>query len=572
MTNEAALYAYAFRLKGYFPYPVNVGVDGRGDKTLTFKDNRWADGEYPMEKEAIGRHWEGFSGVMLNTGKSGIVVVDIDRKKGEDGYKGLADAGIELPETPMWAETPNEGGHRFYRAPEGVDVKTCAGILAPGVDIRAKGGLVLTAPTEVPGKGAYKLHNVTPVDGLPEFPRELVAKLAPRETEDRTERPRPTERPMVTPEKREWLEKTADKILRELRQMDDGERFGTMQRRMVRLYGIAMTLGEDLDIIDAQVRGAYYYSGGGDTSQLEGWIRWAREHADYEEVEDEDREAEIQAGIRREQIKKEIRHRLNPVQVTSISDDDVLTFNTEDEGPRWWVDEWLPKGVTGILYAPPNTGKSFAAVDLACGVASGTWAWSQRVPQGKVLYLAGEGHAGLPIRQKAWEHWRGVEAGSNLELRKMRLLLRDEESVAEHVRLVKETGADLIIVDTLMRATAGMTLETPGEASLAIHHLDMIREAGGPDASLLVLHHPAKSNPDVPAGSFPIAGNVDTMIGMRERDDDKVLTLWLEKARDSDKIKYLQFKPKPIEVPGTNRGALVLEGHIDGEGVTYVEP
>ena len=138
MTNEAARYAYAFRLKGYYPYPVNVGVDGRGDKTLTFKDNRWADGEYPMGKEDIGRHWEGFSGVMLNTGKSGIVVVDIDRKKGVDGFAGLVSVGVEIPQSPMWAETPNDGEHRFYRAPEGLDVKTCAGILAPGVDIRAK--------------------------------------------------------------------------------------------------------------------------------------------------------------------------------------------------------------------------------------------------------------------------------------------------------------------------------------------------------------------------------------------------------------------------------------------------
>src|SRR5690606_40375921 len=71
---------------------------------------------------------------------------------------------------------------------------------------------------------------------------------------------------------------------------------------------------------------------------------------------------------------------------------------------KWWVDGWVPKGVTGILFAPPNTGKSFAAMDLACGVATGSRVWGRKASKGRVLFLAGEGHTGLPVRQEAWKH------------------------------------------------------------------------------------------------------------------------------------------------------------------------
>ena len=568
MTNEAARYAYAFRLKGYYPYPVNVGVDGRGDKTLTFKDNRWADGEYPMGKEDIGRHWEGFSGVMLNTGKSGIVVVDIDRKKGVDGFAGLVSVGVEIPQSPMWAETPNDGEHRFYRAPEGVDVKTCAGILAPGVDIRAKGGLVLTAPTEVPGKGAYKLHNVTAVEDLPEFPRDLVRLLNPSADRATSERTPLTEPPLLTSEQRQWFERKMDSILRELRHMEEGERFGTMQRRMVRLYGIAMSLQEDLDVIDDLCREAYYGSGGVDSRQLEGWIKWSREHADYEEPIDEDREAEIQRLIRLEEIREEVKKRRNPVRFDEISDDDVLTFDPTSDGPKWWVDGWVPKGVTGILFAPPNTGKSFAAMDLACGVATGSRVWGRKASKGRVLFLAGEGHTGLPVRQEAWKHHFKADPGNDVILQKMKLNLADESSVTKHVELVQKVKADVIVVDTLRRAMAAMVAENTNEASLAIRHLDIIREAAGPEATLLALHHPAKHNPSDPAGSYPIEGNVDTILGMIDKDNKGNLEMWVKKARDADKSARINLRQQSVDV-GNGFGSLVLVPVA--EGVSEVE-
>src|SRR5690606_1432559 len=150
------------------------------------------------------------------------------------------------------------------------------------------------------------------------------------------------------------------------------------------------------DVIDDLCREAYYGSGGVDSRQLEGWIKWSREHADYEEPIDEDREAEIQRLIRLEEIREEVKKRRNPVRFDEISDDDVLTFDPKADDSKWWVEGLVPKGVTGILLAPTNIGKSFAAMDLAYGVATGSRVRGRKASKSLVLFLAGEGHTGLP--------------------------------------------------------------------------------------------------------------------------------------------------------------------------------
>src|SRR5690606_81209 len=157
---------------------------------------------------------------------------------------------------------------------------------------------------------------------------------------------------------------------------------------------------------------------------------------------------------RQEKIKEEVRARLSPIEVTSITDDDVLEFDPEALKGDWWIDGILPRGETVILFGSPTSGKSFAAIDLAMGVASGSEAWGKSVKQGRVLYLAGEGTRRLSLRRKAWEVFHQSEPDA-VQYRKMRLLLGSDKSVAQHRDLVTRTGADIIVVDSLLRASVG---------------------------------------------------------------------------------------------------------------------
>src|SRR5690606_18553824 len=156
------------------------------------------------------------------------------------------------------------------------------------------------------------------------------------------------------------------------------------------------------------------------------WIKWSREHADYEEPIDEDREAEIQRLIRLEEIREEVKKRRNPVRFDEISDDDVLTFDPTADGPKWCVDGWVPQGVTGILFAVPDFGMSCAELRSSRGVAPGSGVWGRTASKGRVLLLAGEGRTRLPVRKEALQHHFRADPGNDAILQKMKLNLADE--------------------------------------------------------------------------------------------------------------------------------------------------
>lgn len=61
----------------------------------------------------------------IHTGRSGVVVLDIDRKNGKDGFETLDLAWKEIPDTFGYA-TPNDGFHKVYRAPEGIELAPAA--------------------------------------------------------------------------------------------------------------------------------------------------------------------------------------------------------------------------------------------------------------------------------------------------------------------------------------------------------------------------------------------------------------------------------------------------------------
>jgi hypothetical protein len=80
---------------------------------------------------------------------SGIVVIDLDRKNGVDGWDSFKDLEAkhgQIEDTPV-VITPSGGFHFWFRHPKGHKIATTAGQLAPGVDIRGDGGYVIVPPS-----------------------------------------------------------------------------------------------------------------------------------------------------------------------------------------------------------------------------------------------------------------------------------------------------------------------------------------------------------------------------------------------------------------------------------------
>ncbi len=92
----------------------------------------------------------------INCGKSGLFVVDIDRK-GADGLaewtRLCAANGYAVPTDIMRVATPSGGYHLYFTLDNG---PTTASILAPGIDTRGRGGMVVAPGSTINGV-EYKL-------------------------------------------------------------------------------------------------------------------------------------------------------------------------------------------------------------------------------------------------------------------------------------------------------------------------------------------------------------------------------------------------------------------------------
>ncbi|MBM3565573.1 MAG: hypothetical protein FJX42_05615, partial [Alphaproteobacteria bacterium] len=89
---------------------------------------------------------------------SGIIVIDIDvdHEKGIDGTKWVVEVKHQHGDFPIGsrARTPRGGLHLYFKAPA-TQIRSSAGKIAEGVDVRAEGGYVI-APPSASSVGGYK--------------------------------------------------------------------------------------------------------------------------------------------------------------------------------------------------------------------------------------------------------------------------------------------------------------------------------------------------------------------------------------------------------------------------------
>ena len=140
----------------------------------------WGKTKDPEEiKQDFRNHPRAGIGIATGAG-NGIFVVEADTKKGHDvdgiaALRALEAKHGPLPETLM-AESPSGSIHHYFNYPKDVAIKNSASEIAPGVDVRGDGGMVI-APPSVRGDGAYRwINEGTPIADAPEWLVELVRK------------------------------------------------------------------------------------------------------------------------------------------------------------------------------------------------------------------------------------------------------------------------------------------------------------------------------------------------------------------------------------------------------------
>lgn len=215
--------------------------------------------------------------------------------------------------------------------------------------------------------------------------------------------------------------------------------------------------------------------------------------------------------------------------------------------PDWRVGSHIPEGGFSVIYAPPESLKTFFAMALAFSVATGIDFFGHAVRRGLVVYVAAEGSSGLPVRVTAWKHsneWyekAGVyflpEPVQLLEPSAVGTFLAALDTLADQGRIV------LIVIDTLHRCMAGGDENSAKDMGIAIQSIDAIRQAT--KAAVAVLHHTPRENSDKERGSTSLRGAADSMI-LLKREQDR-LTVSCEKQKDAPHFEPYTLKLVEVE-------------------------
>lgn len=192
----------------------------------------------------------------------------------------------------------------------------------------------------------------------------------------------------------------------------------------------------------------------------------------------------------------------------------------EFQAPKWLIKGLLPKAELIVLYGAWASGKSFLALDLAMHVAQGR-AWrGMRTRQGRVVYVAAEGAGGFRNRVSAYAQHHDIDL-STIPLD----IIADAPNIlkpTDPAALIESIGqADLIVMDTWARVTAGGDENSGQDMGVALKHCQAITRATG--ATIILIHHSGKDASKGARGWSGLAAAADAELEVIREAEGRIL-------------------------------------------------
>lgn len=401
-----------------------------------------------------GTVWAQATGVGVDCGKSGLVVLDSDR---DGAISDLTEQYGALPAT-LTSQT-GKGAHFFFKADPGSKIGNGKPDVWPvGLDVRGDGGYVVVPPSQHPDGGVYRWGSEVPPAPLP-VP--LVKALA---VPDRVVRA-PV---LATSESasHQWAKVVLERSVGRVFTAKEGERNDTLFKAAVWPLGAAKAGHISREMVDAALVAAAVQVGLS-PREAEATLSSAWNNADPYGPDDQPPSVNPPSVFDRK-----VQPERRPMTVLSLGDLSQL------KPPTWLLSNRIPEGIT-LLWGESWTGKSMLALDWTLTMAS--------INQRPVVYFAGEGLSGIKARTEAWQAAHPTYHPDMWSLVPEVPRLLDPSSVADLVSVCEQTEPQLIVIDTYVRSLAGGNENSTQDATTAVGVLDMLRREFG--LSTILIHH-----------------------------------------------------------------------------------
>ena len=224
---------------------------------------------------------------------------------------------------------------------------------------------------------------------------------------------------------------------------------------------------------------------------------------------------------------------VDPVEalMAEMLDRDGLDALSRPQPLIWDV---LDKDSESWLIAPSGGFKSFIALDMAMHVAMGLPWRGKKVDGGPVVYIVAEGSKGIGMRVEAWEKVYGRRSEGVRYLPRPVQVSDPEGGWKVLVEACRRIGPAMIVIDTQARVTVGIEENSAKEVGVFIRAISELREATR--ACVLVVHHTGKSGLGA-RGSSALYAAADTELRVErpeKREERLQLTATISTSKQKD--------------------------------------
>lgn len=225
-------------------------------------------------------------------------------------------------------------------------------------------------------------------------------------------------------------------------------------------------------------------------------------------------------------------------------------FSAQPAPIKWLIKGWLQRDSLIMIHGPSGGGKTFVLLEWLLTIAAGRTSWhGRKVAPGAVVYLAGEGHAGLRGRVAGWKQANAAQAlmmwvssgGCDLNTAK-----GYQQAVSE----IRRIGVvpSVIAVDTLHRFLSGDENSAQDAKTMLDACALLMREFA---CSVVLVHHTGVSDEAQhrARGSSAWRGALEIEISVVPGKDGGPMEIIQRKAKDSeiaDPI-YARLVSQPID-------------------------
>jgi RecA-family ATPase len=252
--------------------------------------------------------------------------------------------------------------------------------------------------------------------------------------------------------------------------------------------------------------------------------------------------------------------------------------------PDWLITDVFERNRLITVFGEPKSGKSFISIAMACAVARGDEFYGHAAKKAPVVYLAGEGVAGIRRRLACFHQseYGGSLDGAPLFLSNRGSRINEPEEyqkLEDEINLLKQDLGQigLIIFDTFQRNFSGDE-NSAQEVNKFVKAADQLIHDF--DCTVLLVHHTGRGNKGRARGSSVLDASIDGEFLVERKgtkpDDDNSMLVTMKQTKNKDGMgmaeKKFEFHEETLIGEGLNvTSGLLIETDVDIKTIKDIE-